>query len=540
MEKRVVIAVVLSIAVLYGYSWLVPQPPKKVEEAKPVSQKAAQPQTAGAPAPATAPEKTRTEALRAPARDIAVETDLYRAVFSSRGGSLKNLVLKKYRETEGPGGKLVTLVADEPPESADLRSEAPGFAIDPATVCSANTDGFTVGKGDKKELEFVCSSPRGTTLKKSYSLQGDSYAIGLNQQLINTSPVKQEGVLRLVLNHRSDPAVKVSRFEEHGPVTLTGKDVVALKVKDLDKGPKTYDNEVHWTGYGDKYFLSAVIAGTGNLGGVAVRTDKGFIENTISSPKIALNPGETFSLPYKLYFGPKELDILKAQGSQLETVIDLGWFSAVAKPLLFSLKFLYRYVHNYGIAIIIITVLIKIVFYPLTYKSYKSMKEMQKLQPKMAALKEKHKKDRDAMNKAVMELYQTHKVNPLGGCLPMVIQMPIFIALYRALMSSIELRHAPFMLWMTDLSAADALFTHMLGLPFTLGPLPLLMGASMFVQQKMTPSTGMDPNQAKMMMALPLVFTVMFLNMPTGLVLYWLVNNILTIGQQMYINKQLT
>jgi YidC/Oxa1 family membrane protein insertase len=154
-------------------------------------------------------------------------------------------------------------------------------------------------------------------------------------------------------------------------------------------------------------------------------------------------------------------------------------------------------------------------------------------------LKEKHKHDRDAMNKAVMELYKTHKVNPLGGCLPMVVQLPIFVALYRALMSSIELRHAPFMLWMNDLSAPDALFTHLFSLPFTLGPLPLLMGASMFVQQKMTPATGMDPAQAKMMLALPLVFTVMFLNMPAGLVLYWLVNNILTIAQQMYINKLL-
>ena len=206
----------------------------------------------------------------------------------------------------------------------------------------------------------------------------------------------------------------------------------------------------------------------------------------------------------------------------------LGWFSAVAKPLLTALKFFYRYVHNYGIAIIIVTVIIKILFYPLTYKSYKSMKEMQKIQPKMAELKEKYKNDRDAMNKAVMELYKTHKVNPLGGCLPMLVQMPIFVALYRALMYSIELRHAPFMLWIQDLSTKDPYYVT-----------PIIMGATMFIQQKMTPATGMDPAQAKMMLALPVVFTVMFLNMPAGLVLYWLVNNILTIAQQMYINKLL-
>ncbi len=179
-------------------------------------------------------------------------------------------------------------------------------------------------------------------------------------------------------------------------------------------------------------------------------------------------------------------------------------------------------------AIIIITVIIKILFYPLTFKSYKSMKEMQKVQPMMAKLKEKYKDDRDGLNRAIMELYKEHKVNPLGGCLPMLVQMPIFIALYRALMSSIELRHVPFMLWIHDLSAKDPYYVT-----------PLVMGATMFIQQKMTPPTGMDPMQAKMMMALPVVFTVMFINLPSGLVLYWLVNNVLTIAQQAYIHKLL-
>ena len=247
---------------------------------------------------------------------------------------------------------------------------------------------------------------------------------------------------------------------------------------------------------------------------------------------------------------PRTLDILKAQGSKLEEVINFGWFilpsiksAWLAKPFLYALKFFYKYIHNYGVAIIIITVILKTLFYPLTNTSYKSMKEMQKLQPKMEALKEKYKNDRDAMNKAVMELYKTHKVNPMGGCLPMVVQIPVFFALYKALMFSIELRHAPFMLWINDLSAPDALFgviPH--GLPFfggfPIGPLPLLMGVTMLIQQKMTPS-NMDPAQAKMMMALPFVFTFMFLNFPSGLVLYWLVNNILTIAQQTYINRTL-
>lgn len=525
MEKRVIIAIVLSIAFLYGYSFLVPQTPKKAEESKPQTQQAAVTQAASPQQPV---QPAALPAAGVPARDVVVETDLYKGVFSTRGGSLKSLVLKKYREKGGPAGKEVTLIAEEAPEFFTLKSEGKGFAIDPAAVCAVNSDGFTVAKGDKRELEFTCSSPQGTVLKKSYKFSGDSYGIDLNQQLVNSGAVKQEGVLRLVLNSRVQTPAKESRFEEFGTVTMTGKAVDALKMKDLEKGPKPYDKEVRWTGLADKYFLSVVMAGTGQIGSVNVRENKGFVENAVSSPSIALNPGESFSLPYKLYFGPKDLDLLKAQGNQLEEVIDLGWFSAVAKPLLYSLKFLYRFVHNYGIAIIIITVIIKILFYPLTYKSYKSMKEMQKLQPKMAELKEKHKNDRDAMNKAVMELYQTHKVNPLGGCLPMLVQMPIFIALYRALMSSIELRHAPFMLWIQDLSTKDPYYVT-----------PIVMGATMFIQQKMTPSAGMDPTQAKMMMMLPVVFTVMFINMPAGLVLYWLVNNILTIAQQAYINRLL-
>jgi YidC/Oxa1 family membrane protein insertase len=312
---------------------------------------------------------------------------------------------------------------------------------------------------------------------------------------------------------------------------------------DLEKGPKSFEKSIFWSGFEDKYFLNAAIAENGSIAAVQVRQNSGFVENIISSPRLSIPPGGSATVSYRLFFGPKELDILKAQGSRLEEVIDFGWFSAIAKPLLYALKFFYKYVQNYGVAIIIITVILKVLFYPLTNKSYKSMKEMQKLQPKMEALKEKFKNDRDAMNKAVMELYKTHKVNPMGGCLPMVIQIPVFFALYKALMFSIELRHAPFMLWINDLSAPDALFgTLPTGLPllggFPIGPLPLLMGATMVIQQKMTPS-NMDPTQAKMMMALPFIFTFMFLNFPSGLVLYWLVNNILTIAQQAYINKTL-
>jgi YidC/Oxa1 family membrane protein insertase len=319
----------------------------------------------------------------------------------------------------------------------------------------------------------------------------------------------------------------VSRFESNDAVTLDDGSFSKESVKDLVKEQQVY-NKVDWTGYADKYFLSAVLSRENSIASVEVKKGAGsYLDTTMSSPSFNLLPGQSHQVGYRLFFGPKGLDILKAQGQGLEKALDLGWFSALAKPLLYTLKYFNKYTHNYGIAIIIITVIIKILFFPLTHKSYKSMKDMQKLQPKMAELKEKHKDDKEALNRSIMEMYRTHKVNPLGGCLPMVVQIPVFFALYKALMFSIELRHAPFMLWITDLSAKDPYYVT-----------PIIMGATMFIQQKMTP-TSMDPIQAKMMLALPVVFTFMFLNFPAGLVIYWLVNNVLTIAQQAYINSTL-
>ena len=206
------------------------------------------------------------------------------------------------------------------------------------------------------------------------------------------------------------------------------------------------------------------------------------------------------------------------------------------------LRFFNHYINNYGVSIILLTILIKILFWPLTHKSYKSMGEMKKLQPRMAKIREKYKDNKQQMNREMMALYKTYKVNPMGGCLPMVIQIPVFFALFRILGNAIELRHAPFMLWINDLSAPDRLFNLPFQVPLMAPPtgipvLTLLMGASMFLQQKMTPTPG-DPTQAKIMMFLPIIFTFMFINFPSGLVLYWLVNNILSIGQQYRIQKR--
>lgn len=284
--------------------------------------------------------------------------------------------------------------------------------------------------------------------------------------------------------------------------------------------------------------MTSVAPTTAGAHSVTLQGSEAHVRSVISEGIASLASGESKTYGYTLYFGPKKLKVLKTCGHDLAEAVNFGWFDFLAKPMLWMLNFLHQFLGNYGFSIILLTILIKMVFWPITQKGMKSMKNMQKLQPKIAKLKERFKDDPTKMNQEMMALYKTYKVNPLGGCLPMLIQIPFFFALYRVLMAAIELRHAPFMLWITDLSAPDRL---MIGfdIPYLHGipVLTLLMGASMYLQQKMTPTTA-DPSQAKIMQFLPIVFTFMFLNFASGLVLYWFVNNLLSILQQYLINRQ--
>lgn len=529
MEKRVLIAIILSIAVMYGYTLIFPQPKQPPAVSKVEQSTAAATPAVTAAQPAPLPSAQQSTALQQQsARDITVDTDVYRAVISTLNGSLKSLSLKKYKDVAGAAGKEVVLYHEKDPRNHTAVTEYTGLLQDANLVYTPSTDHLKVAGADSKSLELVATTGAGLVVSKVYTFSGTGYGITLDHSLVNRSAAQVEGTINLLLRNRSEkPKEDAGRYEVFGPVTRTETAVVFDKLTDIAKAPKSYASAVKWSGFGDKYFLNAVLSTKNSIATLTMKEVGGMLEQRFATPTVSLNPGQSVTVPFRLYFGPKDLDILKSQGEQLEQVIDLGWFSAIAKPMLHSLKLFYRYLHNYGLAIILITVILKILFFPLTHKSYKSMKEMQKLQPKMQQLKEKYKDDRDAMNREVMELYKTHKVNPLGGCLPMLVQIPVFFGLYKALMFSIELRHAPFYFWLQDLSAKDPYYVT-----------PLIMGATMFIQQKMTPS-NMDPVQAKMMLALPIVFTFMFLNFPSGLVLYWLVNNILTIAQQAYINKSL-
>jgi YidC/Oxa1 family membrane protein insertase len=526
MEKRAFLAVVLSIVVFYIFS-MVMGPDKK--QVAPVSPQSAAPAAATAVPPAVTPLTTsalQPVPVSGIQKDVRVETDLYTAIFASRGGALKSMTLKKYREQNSPAASLVILGNNSDPALLNFSTRANGFNLSDSSNYTADAESVTLSGKETRQLVFTYVSGQGFTVRKVYSFGADSYSVKLETQVLNNSAAAMVGTIQQVMTYPSEKRVKDNRFDTAGFYLYSDNALHSDKAKDVASASKKYDKNVQWAGFADKYFLSAILSDKNSIASVDLKKNAaGFMESIVSSPQVTINAGQSVTVTHRLFVGPKDIDILKGQGNDLVQSLDLGWFTVIAKPLLYTLKFFYNYVGNYGIAIIIITIILKALFFPLTHKSYKSMKDMQKIQPKMAALKEKYKDDRDAMNKAVMELYREHKVNPMGGCLPMVVQIPVFFALYKALMFSIELRHAPFFLWVTDLADKDPYYVT-----------PVIMGISMFVQQKMTPSQ-MDPIQQKMMLALPVVFTFMFLSFPSGLVLYWLVNNILTIGQQMYINK---
>ena len=408
-------------------------------------------------------------------------------------------------------------------------------------LCEASTSALTLKAGEKGTLKFTCVSPEGLTMVKTFTFKGDSYGFDLAVQVTNRTGQAVNGQLNLDLseNFAGEEASRFHFLGFNGSINNKLEDIKSGDVKDKTKSgevlhSKTFTGKVEWAGLDEGYFITAIIPESAKSWITLSEPPKASMVASVRTPVEALGAGQAAQFSYVLYFGPKNLEDLKPFG--LDRAVNFGWFDFLGKPLLKFLNWLEGYSYNYGWAIVILTILLRIVFWYPNHKSYKSMKDMQKLQPKVAKLREKYKDDKETMNKELMALYRTFKVNPMAGCLPMLLQLPVFIALYNVLGYAIELRHASFIptlpftniVWLADLSAKDPLLIT-----------PIIMGATMFLQQKMTPSTG-DPTQAKMMMFLPLIFTFMFLNFASGLVVYWLVNNVLSIAQQHYTNKYLT
>ncbi|MBL4901982.1 MAG: membrane protein insertase YidC [Desulfocapsa sp.] len=471
------------------------------------------------------------------ARTVLVETDLYTASLSEDGGSIQSFILKDYKETSdenSPGMQMVKVDGTEGfPLEFSWGSVAPAATFYDAggsEVSFQGNSGTLSMKGQGNGLEII----------RDFTFSTDSYLIKLNVSVKNVSGGVLQGAAAL---HQSNTPFRETGIESQflffGPAYYMNETLTEVDSDDYEKGPLTVNGQMNWAAYEGTYFISAFLPRDGSATSLTMSSfGEDGVKMQLNSALDTLQPGEVKVYTYELFLGPKKLDILKSVGSNLHKAVNFGWFDVIAQPTLFLLNFFHGIVKNYGIAIILVTILFKAIFWPITQKGLKSMKNMQKLQPKMAKLKEKYKGDPAKMNQEVMNLYKTYKVNPLGGCMPMVLQIPVFFALYKVLLMCIELRHAPFMLWITDLSSPDRLYIGV-DIPYVGGipVLTLLMGASMFLQQKMTPTTA-DPTQAKIMLFLPVLFTFMFINFASGLVLYWFVNNLLAILQQYMINRQ--
>lgn len=558
MEKNVILAFVLSLIVLIGWSFLFgPQKdktakkqdvvgqeaPKKISEgldAKDIARRDVSPSITSPASQAVVSEPV----AKADEQEIEVDTPLYRAVFSNAGPTLKSFKLKNYYESTNPNSDLIELVSIEEGmgDSLLFRFDSQSVAQRENIIYEVDEKALRLGpESPPKDLVFRTITPEGFSIDQIFRFYPDGYRIDLKIEVFNQSGLPDKGAFTAHLM-ALPPKEKTSYYSYVGLVLLLDDKLEEVKIKNASE-EKIFKGQVDWMAYEDDFFITAIIPEGASKGIFTGRLlSSGVLEGFFQPSAISLGPSQKVSSRYTLYLGPRDLGIMKQLGKGLDRAVNFGWTDIIAKPLLYMLRFFNQYINNYGVSIILLTILIKILFWPLTHKSYKSMGEMKKLQPRMAKMREKYKDNKEQMNKEMMALYKTYKVNPMGGCLPMVIQIPVFFALFRILGNAIELRHAPFMLWINDLSAPDRLFNFPFQIPFMAPPfgipvLTLLMGASMFLQQKMTPTPG-DPTQAKIMMFLPIIFTFMFINFPSGLVLYWFINNILSIGQQYRIQKR--
>jgi YidC/Oxa1 family membrane protein insertase len=545
MDKRVIAFLVLSLAIILGFDlvlrqmgWL-PEPPPAQDgsaqaplspEQEPTStlQTGKDSASTGLSVPTQSGTKSGAPvpsvSLPALEQTVTIETGLVRVELSNRGGVIRSWELKRYH-TDPPEAKPVQLVYQG------------GKFKGPLSITVANAD---IDKAIREGLYSI---------EKDFTKLDAAHPVGHVTMRFHDAATHIGVEKRLTFHHDSylvDMSFAIEGVTESFDVGLGtnfgivewGDGFIGLigsasqvdnKIeKETPEKELERKGAVQWVALQDKYFLSVLMPKVG-----AAALAKTEDPKIVSAGVRMAASGATSSVALQLYAGPKEYDILRSLDVGLEDMIDFGWFiygswtivKSVAKPIFYVLRFIHEYVGNYGVTIILLTMAIKLLFVPLQYKSYKSMKMMRVIQPKIKEVQEKYKGDRDRLNKELMKLYRDQKVNPLGGFLPMFLQMPVFISLFNVLYMTIDLRQAPFMLWVNDLSLQDPFYV-----------LPVLMGVTMFIQQKITPNT-MDPTQAKIMLILPIGMTFLFINFPAGLVLYWLTNNTLTITQQLVTDR---
>ena len=569
-SSRVLVAVVLSIVLVVAYQELVlkrffPPPTEQQQQAAEQAKaaKAAQGQAlgngqgtspaiaigAGAVASAVAaPGAVATGAVQsgqqsvamAPAAAVAaektveVDSDFYVAVFTTHGARLKSFTLRRYRQDAAKDSPSYEMVQTPPGGHLPLGAVMTrgGQVFDDRDLSYATTAPAQIkpAAGADATATFVAKTADGTTITKTFTFRASSYVFSMDVAESGGPPLNQLGV------SMSQPLTAHQGYYDIPELQAdVGDKVYTENEKKLKTGVPPVAGAITYAGFGDRYFL-AVFLPTAPTTGMLTMAYAG--EEAIA--RILFDGAAR--IHSEIYMGPKLLEALEAVNPTLRKSIDFGWAGILALIFLRTLKLFHYIAPNYGVDIILLTVSIRIAFLPISIKSQRSMMKMQRLQPQMTRLREKYKDNNEQLQKEMVDLYKRNHVNPLGGCAPMALQLPIFIGLYEALLNSVELRHAPFVGWINDLSTPDCL--HIPGLPqlpmvhcHGLPVLVLLMGLTSFLQQYMTP-TSPDPSQQKMMMLTPLIFTIMLINFPAGLALYYFSSNLLGVIQQYFLNRE--
>ena len=487
-----------------------------------------------ASAPAGVPRITGSSE-ETPDQVIKVETDLLRIEIASRGGTIQKAYLLDYPVAPETPDVKFELLSNELPDffiaQSGLIGGAKGVVPTHEAEYSAEQSSYVMTSGqDELKVTLSWKSATGVIVKKHFVFNRGSYLINVIHEVTNQSgePLTARDYAQL---QRSEPK-KSSGYTTYtytGAVYYTpAEKYEKVKFEEIAEKKLSVDSAGGWIAMIQHYFLGAWIPPKEEI--------EHFYTNKLSGPKyliglyspsVTLANGSTHQFAKQLYVGPKLQDKLESIATGLELAVDYGWLTVIAQPIFWLLEFIHKWVGNWGWSIIILTIIIKAAFFKLSETSYKSMANMRKVTPRLQALKDRYGDDKQRLNQAMMEMYKKEKINPLGGCLPILVQIPVFIALYWVLLESVEMRQAPFILWIDNLSAKDPYFI-----------LPLIMGVSMFIQQKLNPAPP-DPMQAKIMMSLPFVFTIFFAFFPSGLVLYWVVNNIISIAQQWYITSKI-
>jgi YidC/Oxa1 family membrane protein insertase len=543
--SRLLLAILLSLGLVFAYQELVLKkfypPPKPGEQMPSATASGAATASGGAttmPAPpaAVAPiAEALAGSSHAPEKLLEVDTELYHATFTTHGGRLKSLRLKQYRETaasDSPPYEMVRAAAnDELPMGVTLDQDGKAADDRELDYRANTTDKIELRNGQRANMTLEAQTADGAKIDKTFSFAGDKYAFDLEVAVNAPKPPASIGLAMM------EPLTE--RGEGYYDIPALQADIVDKVLneneKSLKKGIAPISGRIAFVGFGDRYFLNAFLPETPAAGTLAME----FL-GTEASARLVFPA--TSSVKTRVYMGPKKLESLEAVSATLTKSINFGWASILALAFLRVLKVFHVFVPNWGWDIILMTLGLRILMLPMSIKGQRSMIRMQRLQPQMERLRAQFKDDSERLNKEMVDLYKRNHVNPVGGCAPMIIQLPVFIGLYEALLNAVDLRHAPFMLWMKDLSAPDCFpiaampklpFMHCQGIPV----LVLLMGLSAYFQQSMTP-TQPDPNQQRMMMLSPIIFTVFFVNFPAGLSLYYFASNMLGVIQQFVLNRE--